>query len=72
MGKIYCGNTDAGFNFSADKPFVLLGWPAKTDAKTFDTEDEARRFIAGIKGKEPFVRFAQLYSFYGKKWNSLP
>jgi hypothetical protein len=71
MAYNFNGITEGGFNFISRKPFVLLGWPARTDAMTFDTEVEARQFIARTQVSEPFVAFAKLYGFSGKKWNAL-
>jgi hypothetical protein len=71
MADDYCGNMEGGVNFSAAKSFVLLGWPAGMDAKTFDTEDEARQFVAGAKTHDPFVTFGCLYGFSDGKWNRI-
>jgi hypothetical protein len=71
MTDDFCGNMEGGIAFTSPKPFVLLGWPGETDAKTFDTEDDARQFTARVKIQDPFVTFARLYGFSGGKWNRL-
>src|SRR6266536_2995552 len=69
----YTGNMEGGIWFSAEQPFVLLGYPTENpdDAKAFDTEQEARQFIAEVRKADPYVTYARLYGFADGKWERL-
>ena len=67
----YVGIIEPGIPFTAEKPFVMLGWPKENAAKTFDSESEARKFLAQATIADSFATFARLYSFSDGKWNRL-
>jgi hypothetical protein len=70
MGN-YVGIMEPGVSFTADKPFVMLGWPTDDAVKTFDSENEARQFLAQAIFIDGLATFARLYCFSNGKWNRL-
>ncbi len=60
-----------GETFRANQPFVVLGYPTETEAKTFGTEEEARAFISDERRSDKFATFARIYGLSGGKWNRL-
>ena len=62
---------DGGLAFSSPMPFVLMNWPNETGCMTFETEVEARRFVAAEKIRDPFTACGPLYGFSDGKWNRL-
>jgi hypothetical protein len=67
----YCGNMEGGIVFTCERPFVLMDWPDERSCRSFETEKEARHFIAKAKTIDPFVAFSPLYGFSGGMWNRI-
>jgi hypothetical protein len=59
---------EGGITFTCERPFVLMDWPDEKSCRTFETETEARQFVAKTKMIDPFVTFSQLYAFSGGNW----
>jgi hypothetical protein len=68
MATQYTGRMDAAATFTAQKPFVVLGWPSDADVKTFDTEQEAKDFVTKSKKSDKFRAVARLYGFEEGRW----
>jgi hypothetical protein len=70
-GDDYTGNMEGGVTFTCERPFVLMGWPNETQCRSFNTETEARQFVAKAKAIDPYVTFSPLYGFSGGSWNRI-
>ena len=67
MPTKYNGKMDGLIDFTAQKPFVILGW-GETDVKVFDTEKEAKEFLKNARSADRYAAFARLYGFMEGKW----
>jgi hypothetical protein len=68
---VYRG-TIAGKPFTAEKPFVAIGWPHNEPVVMFDRKRQLRRFIDAIAKRDPSVLFGRAYQFKDGEWQPVP
>ncbi len=68
MAHQYTGKMDDATAFSAERPYAVAGWPSDADIETFDTEQDAKAFVAHLKKSHPLHVDVRLYGFSEGRW----
>ncbi|HEY1174222.1 MAG TPA: hypothetical protein VGH19_22845 [Verrucomicrobiae bacterium] len=67
IARLFIGPLE-GKEFTAEKPFIFLGWPDEKPAHAFDTLEELKEFVKGATQRNPAVPLGKAYEFKDTRW----
>jgi hypothetical protein len=61
-----------GHAFTAELPFIVIGWPSKSAVTTFETKVALWNYLEAASRRDPDAILARAYEFTGKRWERMP